>query len=275
MVASIRFCRELKREGDEDLNDSEVEFSQLEWLLASSEGFEVEALRIMAMRTPFATILFNFVAVYHGICFSLVAAQTAWNNYARHDLYALEQLWGAWNNRTPDLQHNLAGWNGQIEKLPPCAQTSPWQGVFCNAKPRSQYGVDVWDFDIVGLTLRDVSIIGNLPPAVGNLTSLVTLTLTDNPGLAGPLPEEFGYLLSLFYLDLHGNGFTGNIPKFFLESFGFLQSLDLSSNQLTGGLPANLTFSYRTIQTMNMSYNLFSGPITPDFFLYLSNLVSA
>ncbi|KAG0624574.1 hypothetical protein M758_3G258000 [Ceratodon purpureus] len=215
------------------------------------------------------------------LCFGFVAAQVvtlAGNNYATHDLYAMEQLWGEWSNSTPDMQHNLAGWNGLINTYPPCAQTSPWRGVFCNAKPQSQYGRDVWDFDIVGLTLRNASIVGSLPPAIGNLTNLVTLTLTENPGLTGPIPTELGYLLSLFDIDLHGNGFTGTIPKFFLQSFGFLQSIDLSGNQLTGLLPANLSdgvASYRTLQTMNMSHNLFSGPIAPDFLLYLQNLVSA
>lgn len=127
----------------------------------------------------------------------------------------------------------------------------------------------------MGLTLRDASIVGKLPPAIGNLTNLVTLILTDNPELTGPLPEELGYLLSLFDIDLHGNGFTGPIPKFFYQSFGFLQSLDLSGNQLTGQLPENNSISYRTLQTMNMSYNLFSGEIPPDLLIYLGNLVSA
>lgn len=66
-------------------------------------------------------------------------------------VYALEQLCVEWSNSTPDMQHNLAGWNGLVDTYPPCAQTSPWRGVFCNAKPQSQYGRDVWDFEIVGL----------------------------------------------------------------------------------------------------------------------------
>ncbi|KAG0553634.1 hypothetical protein KC19_12G026900 [Ceratodon purpureus] len=207
------------------------------------------------------------------LCSSLVVAQE--NKYDPHDFYALRMLWGDWNQSTPDVEENLAGWNGFVEVNPPCASTSPWRGVFCNAKPTSAYGTNVWTFEIVGLTLRNASIVGSLPPAIGNLTNLVTLTLTDNPGLYGPLPEELGQLLSLFDLDLHGNSLNGSIPKFFYDAFGFLQSIDLSDNQLTGELPHDNTVSFRTIQTMNISSNLFSGPIPPNFLIYLQNLVSA
>jgi len=66
-------------------------------------------------------------------------------------VYALGQLWSAWGESTPDPLENLAGWNDLVTANPPCAQTSPWQGVFCNAKATSKYGVNVWAFEIVGL----------------------------------------------------------------------------------------------------------------------------
>lgn len=66
-------------------------------------------------------------------------------------VYALTQLWDAWGENTPDPLQNLAGWNHNVSKDPPCAQTSPWKGVFCNAKRISKYGVDAWAFEIMGL----------------------------------------------------------------------------------------------------------------------------
>jgi len=63
-------------------------------------------------------------------------------------VYALAQLWNAWGEATPDPQENLAGWNDLVSTNPPCAQTSPWKGVFCNAK---KYGMDAWAFEIMGL----------------------------------------------------------------------------------------------------------------------------
>lgn len=202
-----------------------------------------------------------------------VAAQE--NSYVDSSLWALGQLWTAWGASTPDPLQNLAGWNELVKTNPPCAQTSPWRGVVCNAKPVSRSGYDVWSFEIVGLTLRNASIVGSLPPAIGNLSNLVTLTLTNNPELGGDLPEELGRLLSLFDIDLHGNNFTGPIPKFFYDAFGFLQSIDLSDNRLTGELPYNNSVSYRTIQTMNISSNLFSGQVPNNFLMYLQNLVTA
>jgi hypothetical protein len=63
----------------------------------------------------------------------------------------MQVMWGDWNESTPDVVENLAGWNELIKANPPCASTSPWRGVFCNAKQASAYGENVWAFEIVGL----------------------------------------------------------------------------------------------------------------------------
>jgi hypothetical protein len=51
--------------------------------------------------------------------------------------------------------------------------------------------------DVTGQTLDSASIVGTLPPEIGNLSNLVILSLTGNPGLTGPIPAEIANLTSL------------------------------------------------------------------------------
>ncbi|CAK9866647.1 unnamed protein product [Sphagnum jensenii] len=60
--------------------------------------------------------------------------------------------------------------------------------------------------------LTAASIVGTLPSAIGNLTNLVELTLTDNPGLSGNIPKELGNLTNLVTLNLSNNDLNGSIP---------------------------------------------------------------
>ncbi|KAG0584673.1 hypothetical protein KC19_3G227000 [Ceratodon purpureus] len=212
---------------------------------------------------------------------SSVAAQSNYSAYGfkadPSDLYAMKQLWYAWNT-TPEVQKNLAGWNPLVdESMPPCDPESPWRGVFCNARsnPTKSAGADtVWDLAIDSLNLQNVSLSGIVPPGIGNLSNLVTLSLTNNPELTGVLPKEMENLYSLYDLDLHGNGITGGFPNWKHDSFVFLQSINLGDNKMTGGLPANQTNSFRAMQTLNFSHNLFSGPSYLDLFNYLQKAVA-
>ncbi|KAH8951019.1 hypothetical protein BDL97_09G003600 [Sphagnum fallax] len=89
----------------------------------------------------------------------------------------------------------------------------------------------------MGRTLDSASIVGTLPPEIGNLSNLVILSLTGYPGLTGPIPAEIANLTSLQILDLHGNNFHGNIPD--LNKLPHLHQLDLSNNKFVG--PHHLT----------------------------------
>jgi len=122
-------------------------------------------------------------------------------NYTQSDLYAMQQLWGAWNRSSENGVNDLVGWNSlnPPQNNYPCSPLSPWQGVFCHAKRRLQNGNN-WDIWIVGLRLDGAHLQGVLPPAIGNLSNLVSLTLTRNPNLTGALPEELGSINSLFEL---------------------------------------------------------------------------
>jgi Leucine-rich repeat (LRR) protein len=85
-------------------------------------------------------------------------------------------------------------------------------------------------------------------------------SLTNNPGLTGPIPQEINNLPVLQILDLHDNNFSGPIPEF--TNLGNLQKLDLSGNQFTGNIP-NLG-SMKWLQSLKLSGNQLSGQ-SPEF----------
>jgi len=159
--------------------------------------------------------------------------------YYGSELAALQAIFGAWNQSTPNVAANLPGWNSDVDN--PCFVDVPWKGVLClhyvdpNSTTFSSPNMSTNIVVIVGLTLDSASIVGTLPNEIGNLTNLVILRLTGNQGLTGPIPAEIAKLTSLQILDLHGNNFSGNIPD--LNALANLQQLDLSGNQLTGQIP--------------------------------------
>ncbi|KAJ6369571.1 hypothetical protein OIU76_027918 [Salix suchowensis] len=120
---------------------------------------------------------------------------------------------------------------------------------------------------------------GQLPVALGNLTSLQTLSVRFN-ALSGPIPADIGNIVSLRNLYLQGNFFSGEIPEFLFRlqnlvrlnlannnfsgvispSFNNLTRLDtlyLEENQLTGSIPdLNLP-----LDQFNVSFNNLTGPV--------------
>ncbi|XP_047976820.1 receptor-like protein 7 isoform X2 [Salvia hispanica] len=86
--------------------------------------------------------------------------------------------------------------------------------------------------------------IGEIPNAIGDLTSLYHLNLSHN-ALNGNIPQSFGNLSMLESLDLSRNQLTGPIPTGFGE-FTFLEVLNLSYNKLVGVIPKG-----RQIQTFS------------------------
>ncbi|CAK9882202.1 unnamed protein product [Sphagnum jensenii] len=118
--------------------------------------------------------------------------------------------------------------------------------------------------------LDDASIVGTLPPEIGDLQNLAILSLTSNPGLTGPIPAEIANLKSLQILDLHGNNFSGNIPD--LSALTNLQQLDLSGNQLTGQIPNMMLIS--CLQTLKLSGNQLNSTNGPEGLIGLECLTT-
>ncbi|XP_038974428.1 probable LRR receptor-like serine/threonine-protein kinase At1g53440 [Phoenix dactylifera] len=83
------------------------------------------------------------------------------------------------------------------------------------------------------LVLRNLSISGELPDFIGEMTNLKSLDLSFN-NLTGPIPSSFdGLMNSINYMYLTNNMLNGTIPNWILSSH---RSLDISYNSFTGSL---------------------------------------
>ena len=94
-----------------------------------------------------------------------------------------------------------------------------------------------------------------------NLDLMSALDLSLNK-LIGEIPPKLGQLSSLHGLNLSHNQLIGPIPKSF-SNLTQLESLDLSHNNLSGEIPSIL-IDINSLEIFNVSYNNLSGKL-PDF----------
>ena len=120
-----------------------------------------------------------------------------------------------------------------------------WSGVTTNGQGR-----------VIRLELVDL--IGELPPELGNLSSLQWLNLGGNQ-LSGEIPPELGNLSSLQWLYLSDNRFSGGVPPE-LGNLKDLYSLYLDRNQLSGEIPPELG-NLTSLQSLSISSNQLCGEI--------------
>ncbi|GAA0154901.1 transmembrane signal receptor [Lithospermum erythrorhizon] len=94
---------------------------------------------------------------------------------------------------------------------------------------------------VIGISLDNKSLSGEISPSIGKLKSLTSLVLPSNL-LAGSLPSELNNCVNLRVLNVTGNNMNGTLPD--LSKLKRLQILDLSINYFSGAFPAwvgNLT----------------------------------
>ncbi|KAG8054986.1 hypothetical protein GUJ93_ZPchr0001g31393 [Zizania palustris] len=150
------------------------------------------------------------------------------------DVSALQRLMQNWQN-VPQ------SWTGSTD---PCTS---WDGVSCS------------NGRVTEMRLPSMNLQGTFSSTINQLSSLTYLDLSNNPSLIGPLPPSIGNLKQLTILILLGCSFTGNIP----EQIGTLRQLTflaLNSNQFTGGIPPTLGLLSNLIW-LDLSDNQLSGKI--------------
>ena len=137
-----------------------------------------------------------------------------------------------------------------------------------NNQPGTWAGVYVSDGQVNRLFLGYNYLNGTLPLSMGNLTSLVELSLYYN-GFSGPIPSWISNLTQLEFLDLSSNQFSGSIPAW-LGTMTHLKYLWLGYNNLVGPAPVELG-NLGNLMYLDLSYSQLSGPL-PSWIPNLTNL---
>ena len=120
-------------------------------------------------------------------------------------------------------------------------QLDDWHGVSVDSQGR-----------VIGLRLGRNQLTGLIPPELGQLSQLETLSLDENQ-LTGAIPSELGQLSQLEWLSLDENQLTGAIPPE-LGQLSRLKSLALNSNDLTGSVPPELS-RMRGLKNLGLAHN--------------------
>ncbi|KAK3226048.1 hypothetical protein Dsin_005910 [Dipteronia sinensis] len=131
-----------------------------------------------------------------------------------------------------------------------------WTGPPCNRNQSRWFGVTCSNGHVVGLVLQQIQLSGVLPPEfLNNITFLNTLNLSNNSIFGSP--PNLTNLLSLEYVFLLNNRFTGSIPFDYIN-LPRLKTLELQQNYLNGQIPP---LNQSTLTDFNVSYNSLDGPI--------------
>ncbi|XP_059667962.1 putative receptor-like protein kinase At3g47110 [Cornus florida] len=123
-----------------------------------------------------------------------------------------------------------------------------WFGVTCSSTSGR----------VMILNLESLSLIGSIPPSIGNLTFLTGINLQNN-SFHGELPQDLGRLLLLQHLNLSSNSFSGKIPRN-LTHCTDLRVLDVNFNELDGSIPDQLS-SLSKLLIVHLAVNNLTGTI--------------
>ncbi|KAI3905976.1 hypothetical protein MKW98_022405 [Papaver atlanticum] len=131
--------------------------------------------------------------------------------------------------------------------------------LYLSFNPLSLVNIPSWisKMSLGELHLARTGLLGELPEWLSS-TSLLDLDLSSNM-LAGVLPAWIGNITSLVSLNISNNGFHSDIPIELMNLY--LQNLDLHSNNFTGGLGSIFPKDHDLNQysIIDLSYNMFVG----------------
>tara|TARA_Y100000766_G_scaffold103063_1_gene88269 strand:- start:7925 stop:9364 length:1440 start_codon:yes stop_codon:yes gene_type:complete len=124
---------------------------------------------------------------------------------------------------------------------------------------------------LINLTIESNDLIDlEIPPEIGSLTNLANLTIQSNDNLIGEVPPDIGNLTNLVNLTISSNNqLAGEIPEE-IGNLTNLTSLNLKYNELTGDIPneiGNLT----NLTQLRLYNNQLTGEI-PSSVWNLTNL---
>ncbi|PON87585.1 LRR domain containing protein [Trema orientale] len=143
---------------------------------------------------------------------------------------------------THDPENTLANWSNSTF-------VCNWTGVTCAHIHHNYLRVEALNLSFMGL-------VGTIPPHLGNLSFLVSLSAKNN-SFHGILPDELSRLSQLMYINFGSNDLTGKIPSW-LRSLSKLAKLFLQDNRFSGSIPASI-YNLTSLEIIKLSENQISG----------------
>jgi hypothetical protein len=132
-----------------------------------------------------------------------------------------------------------------------------WYQIKCDEKTNRVIGLDISD----GPPFTSFS--GHIPPSIGDLPYLQSLTFHKLPYLTGPIQPTIAKLKNLNRLFIEYTNVSGPIPLFLAELKN-LELLHLSTNNLSGSIPSSLSQLPKLV-SLHLDRNKFTGPIPESF----------
>mmetsp|Transcript_24784 Transcript_24784/g.52389 ORF Transcript_24784/g.52389 Transcript_24784/m.52389 type:complete len:1021 (-) Transcript_24784:50-3112(-) len=118
----------------------------------------------------------------------------------------------------------------------------------------ASYGISLTN--LIGFSIANTNVDGNIPPQFSMLTNLKTLRLNNN-NLRGMIPSSVSMMSNLENLHLNGNSISGTVPSE-IAMLSRLQELELDNNALVGTIPDEFE-SLRQLRTLTFVGNFMDG----------------
>ncbi|KAL6282484.1 hypothetical protein ACE6H2_013413 [Prunus campanulata] len=161
-----------------------------------------------------------------------------------------------------DLAYNPL--NARLDDSFRNCSTSSLQYIYLiNCSMRGNIPIGIGNISsLVTLSLKYNELSGSIPTSVGRLRNLQCLNLDGNK-LQGYIPYQLCQLDNVAYLSLGGNQLSGSIPSCLGNLAGSLRNLSLESNSLSSTIPSTL-WRLAYILHVNLSSNSLTGPLSQD-----------
>lgn len=121
------------------------------------------------------------------------------------------------------------------------------------------YGIEINNGRVENIYLQGNNLVGNIPPAIGDLDSLKRLYFNGNSSLTDSLPSELGNLSKLERLYIYSCNLTGSIPPE-LGNMTNITEIALDRNSLTDSIPSTLgnlsNLTYLSLDQNNLSESI-------------------
>ncbi|MBN1597830.1 MAG: T9SS type A sorting domain-containing protein [Bacteroidales bacterium] len=124
------------------------------------------------------------------------------------------------------------------------------------------YGIELEEGRVVNIYLQGNNLIGNIPPAIGDIDSLQRIYLNGNSGLTDSLPPELGNLKKLDRLYIYSCNLIGSIPPE-LGNMESITGIALDRNALTGSIPSTFE-NLNELRYLSLHHNSLTGTIPPE-----------